>query len=260
MTVIDTASVPPIPPAEIASLLVSRAGWTVSTAELQAAADAFRRRLGLESAERTREWLAAQGLSLREFEAALERRLVSVRLTATEMADAPIFQEQVGQPTRPWIGQQEGWDCGLAALAMIARAQGRELSLAAVRRCLGVGREGQGVSLRELQRVAGELGLPCRAVRVEAGRLGEVPLPIIAHLTRNHYVIVYEHQEQGVVVGDPAVGLVRWSREQFARAYSGRLLVFLGAPVRQEGHDSKPPLAPSSGEELFPAEEPPGRR
>jgi putative peptide maturation system protein len=55
------------------------AGLTVSTADLQRAADHFRRRLGLHSAERARAWLAAEGLTLDDYEAALERDLLVAR-------------------------------------------------------------------------------------------------------------------------------------------------------------------------------------
>jgi putative peptide maturation system protein len=67
------------------------AGLTISDEELQRAADLFRRSRGLHSAEQTRAWLAAEGLTLDDFEATLERDLLVARfrdhLTSRRLAD-----------------------------------------------------------------------------------------------------------------------------------------------------------------------------
>jgi hypothetical protein len=57
-------------------------------------------------------------------------------------------------------------------------------------------------------------------------RLGQVSLPVIAHLSDGHYVVLHEVAPGGVVVGDPATGIVTWSLEQLRRCYSGALLLF----------------------------------
>ena len=57
-----------------------QAGLAVSAAELQAAADAFRRRHGLSSAADTHAWLKGQGLSVDEFKASLEGPLLAAKL------------------------------------------------------------------------------------------------------------------------------------------------------------------------------------
>jgi peptidylprolyl isomerase len=67
------------------------AGLTVATDELQHAADHFRHRHGLGSAEHMRHWLAREGLSVADFESALERDLLTVKfrlhLTQPRLAD-----------------------------------------------------------------------------------------------------------------------------------------------------------------------------
>jgi parvulin-like peptidyl-prolyl isomerase len=52
---------------------------SVSTSELQQAADLFRHRHGLASAEQTRQWLAREHLTVADFEAGLERDLLIAR-------------------------------------------------------------------------------------------------------------------------------------------------------------------------------------
>src|SRR5262249_61076742 len=55
-------------------------GLSVTTEELQEAATAFRRRRGLNAAADTHAWLAECGLSVDEFAAFLESRLLAARL------------------------------------------------------------------------------------------------------------------------------------------------------------------------------------
>src|SRR5262249_54114949 len=57
-----------------------RSGLSVPVEEVQAAADAFRRRQGLDAEADTQAWLAAQGLSLDDFEGRLEDGLLAARL------------------------------------------------------------------------------------------------------------------------------------------------------------------------------------
>ena len=84
----------------------------------------------------------------------------------------------------------------------------------------------EGLTLAQLRRLAAEVGLPCQSVRVSVDRLGQISLPAVAHLSDGHYVVLHELGPGGVVVGDPATGIVTWSREFLTRAYSGALLLF----------------------------------
>jgi hypothetical protein len=118
-----------------------------------------------------------------------------------------------------WVGQQQAADCGLAALTMVAQFHGLDLSVDILRRRLTVGESG--VSLLELQRAALGLGLRCLAVRVSREQLRQVALPAIAHLRGGHYVVLYEFGMSGVVIGDPAAGIVRLRQELFTQSCSG---------------------------------------
>jgi CRP-like cAMP-binding protein len=130
-----------------------------------------------------------------------------------------------GRPeTHTWVPQLEEADCGLAALAMVALRRGAKVSVEELRQKVTPGREG--LSLQQLRRLAAEIGLPCQSVRVPVGRLGQVSLPAVAHLSDGHYVVLHELGAGGVVVGDPATGIVTWNREFLTRCYSEVLLLF----------------------------------
>jgi parvulin-like peptidyl-prolyl isomerase len=73
---------PLVAEALVAQLLLAQArqaGLATTAAERQAAADAFRRRHGLDSADATHKWFDAQGLSVDDFEEVLEHDVLSAR-------------------------------------------------------------------------------------------------------------------------------------------------------------------------------------
>jgi CRP-like cAMP-binding protein len=123
-----------------------------------------------------------------------------------------------------WVPQREKSDCGLAALAMVGRRCGAAVSVEELRQKVTPGPEG--VSLQRLRLLAEEVGLTCRSVRVSVERLGQVSLPAVAHLSDGHYVVLHELGAGGVVIGDPATGIVTWNRDFLTRVYSGALLLF----------------------------------
>ena len=52
-------------------------------------------------------------------------------------------------------------------------------------------------------------------------------LPAIAHLSAGHYVVLYAQELNGLVIGDPAHGVVTVTTETFRRAWTGNLLLLL---------------------------------
>jgi predicted double-glycine peptidase len=216
--------------AEEVSGAAHEAGLSVSDGELQQAADHFRQSHGLTSAERTRQWLAREGLTVDEFEAGLERDLLLAKFSGDRrfvIAQGQLCPHPAaGRPpprSYPWVGQQGATDCGVAALAMVARYHGQGVSLAAL--CQRVRLGPQGASLLGLQQAAATLGFGGRAVHVVPGRLPEVTLPAIAHLAGGHYVVLYAQGADEVVIGDPASCVRTVSAPTFRQTWTGHLLL-----------------------------------
>jgi CRP-like cAMP-binding protein len=157
----------------------------------------------------------------------------------TALTDTPSEQSLTPQLTSlckkyDWVGQQAEADCGVAALAMAARFHGLEADLDRLRELARVGEHG--ATLMGLQQAGTALGLCCQAVRMDLGRLAQVSLPVIAHLRSGHYVVLYEMGTGGVVVGDPATGIVRLCWGALVGDCSGNLLLIQprgGAGCRQ---------------------------
>lgn len=123
-----------------------------------------------------------------------------------------------------WVPQQEQTDCGLAALAMVGPRLGAQVGVEQLRQRMVPGP--QGLNLQQMCNLAGDIGLHCRAVRVSVERLGQVKLPAVAHLKGGHYVVLHELSDTGVVIGDPASGIVTWKPSFLGQCYTGSLLIF----------------------------------
>src|SRR5215203_3856250 len=86
----------------------------------------------------------------------------------------------------PMILQTEASECGLASLAMIATYFGYEADLSDLRRRYGFSLKG--ATLKDLVRIADQLGFATRPLRLEMDELAKLRLPCILHWGLNHFV------------------------------------------------------------------------
>jgi ATP-binding cassette subfamily B protein len=115
----------------------------------------------------------------------------------------------------PHFRQLEQFDCGPTCLRMIAKYYGRTFSLETLRNKSYVTREG--VSLMGISHAAEAIGLRSIGTRVTLERLErEVPLPCIAHYQEEHFIVVYDVRKDWVHAADPAKGLRKLRKEEFA--------------------------------------------
>jgi CRP-like cAMP-binding protein len=122
-----------------------------------------------------------------------------------------------------WVGQREDADCGPAALTMLAKYLGVPADIEKIRSEIDL--TTSGARLSQLRKASISLGLHCVAVRIAVERLRQLEPPAIAHYRSGHYVVLYECADLGVVVGDPATGIIRMSRSSFMESCSGNFLV-----------------------------------
>ena len=127
------------------------------------------------------------------------------------------------------IMQIDEMDCGAASLGMICRHFGRKVSLARIRQLCHTATDG--TSLKALSRAASELGLAARALKVSLRNLPMMPLPAIAHWEGNHWIVLYDVDEQFVRVADPALGLRKIPRREFEAKWTGYAALFDYTPA-----------------------------
>jgi ATP-binding cassette subfamily B protein len=139
------------------------------------------------------------------------------------------------------ITQIDEMDCGAASLGMICRHFGRKVSLARIRQLCHTATDG--TSLKALSRAANELGLAARALKISLRNLPMMPLPAIVHWEGNHWIVLYDVDEQFVRVADPAVGLRKLPRREFEAKWTGYAALFDYTPAFEQAPESKPTLA-----------------
>jgi ABC-type bacteriocin/lantibiotic exporter with double-glycine peptidase domain/CRP-like cAMP-binding protein len=124
----------------------------------------------------------------------------------------------------PHVRQLDEMDCGAAALAMVCRHFGRPVPISRIRELANTAVDG--TSLKGIVFAATSLGLAARTVKASRRNLDVMPLPAIVHVDGNHWVVLYRLERGLAYVADPATGLVRWTRADFERRFSGYAALF----------------------------------
>ncbi len=187
-----------------------------------------------------RQRLAAAGLllaasltavALRAARPSLDRLAWAATLDRTAEAEADV------------VRQRGRSDCGPAALKMVldhfgvAGATLRELEAAT-----GTGPDG--TSMLALKQVAEARGLVSRGLRLSIDQLPELPMPFIAHVHGDHFVVVRSAGNR-LVVDDPSLGRLRMSPATFDRSWDGVVLTFRRPSPAAFPPASVPASAPS---------------
>ena len=137
------------------------------------------------------------------------------------------------------VRQMDGSDCGAAALATIARHYGRQFGLQEMRDLAGTDRVG--TNLQGLLQAAERIGFAAKAVKGPYAALVKAPLPAVAHVKTpqgcGHFVVLYRAGKKSVVIADPAKGIETLTREEFARRWTGYLLLLAPDETRR-GNDA----------------------
>ena len=139
------------------------------------------------------------------------------------------------------IEQIDEMDCGAASLGMVCRHFGKNVSLARIRQLCHTATDG--TSLKALCRAATELGLAARALKVSLRNLSTMPLPAIVHWEGNHWIVLYDVDEQFVRVADPALGLLKIPRREFETKWTGYAALFDYTIAFENAPVSRPTMA-----------------
>jgi ATP-binding cassette subfamily B protein RaxB len=119
----------------------------------------------------------------------------------------------------PVIHQAEAAECGLAALAMIARFHGLNIDLAELRRRASTSLKG--ANLAKLMEISHRLGFNSRALRLELEELGQLKMPCVLHWDLDHFVVLKEVRRNRVIIHDPARGAVTFTLADASSHFTG---------------------------------------
>jgi len=122
----------------------------------------------------------------------------------------------------PFVKQPDAMDCGPACLKMIAGFYKKNFTIETIRRSCYITKEG--VSFLGLSEAADNLGFRTMGVKIHFGMLLEnVPLPCIVHWKQKHFIVVYRIAKNKVWAADPALGLIKFSYEEFVRNWASTM-------------------------------------
>ncbi len=119
----------------------------------------------------------------------------------------------------PVVVQSEAAECGLACLAMISSYYGHAIDLLTLRRRFPITLKG--ATLAQLIRIAHDLGMSSRPLRLELKDMRELRTPCILHWEFNHFIVLKSVSKRGIVVHDPARGERRITWPEADKSFTG---------------------------------------
>jgi ATP-binding cassette, subfamily B, bacterial len=123
----------------------------------------------------------------------------------------------------PFVKQPDAMDCGPSCLKMVAGFYKMNFSLDSLRKKCYITREG--VSFLGLSEAADSLGFRTIGVKIPFEILSEnVPLPCIVHWRQKHFIVIYKIKNKKIWAADPAVGLIKFTQEEFIRNWASTVL------------------------------------
>ena len=123
----------------------------------------------------------------------------------------------------PFVKQPDAMDCGPACLKMVAGFYKMNFSLESLRKKCYITREG--VSFLGLSEAADSLGFRTIGVKIPFEIMTEnVPLPCIVHWRQKHFIVVYKIKNEKIWAADPAIGLIKFTREEFTSNWASTIV------------------------------------
>ena len=112
-----------------------------------------------------------------------------------------------------FVSQRCSYDCGPSVMKMIADYYGLDYSVSEL---IGLCKTTTiGTSILNLQRCAKEIGLRTFSTKCQLSDLQMVPLPAIALLNSNHYVVISEINYNHIRILDPRQGVKHYTYSRF---------------------------------------------
>ncbi|HEL1619993.1 TPA: peptide cleavage/export ABC transporter [Streptococcus suis] len=145
---------------------------------------------------------------------------------------------------RTFVSQIDARDCGVAALASIAKFYGSDYSLAHLRELAKTNKEG--TTALGIVKAAKEMGFETRAIQADMSLfdMDDVPYPFIVHVNKEgklqHYYVVYHNKKDHLIIGDPdpTVKVTKMTKERFASEWTG-VAIFLAPEPSYKPHKDK---------------------
>ncbi|SDJ29350.1 peptide cleavage/export ABC transporter [Streptococcus equinus] len=144
-----------------------------------------------------------------------------------------------------YVSQIDMRDCGVAALASVAKHYGSHFSLAHLRELAKTSKEG--TTALGIVEAAKKIGFETRAIQanMELFEMPDIPYPCIVHVNKQgklqHYYVIYKVKKDSLIIGDPdpSVGVIKMAKTDFAKEWTGVAIFLAPAPTYKPHKDKK---------------------
>lgn len=137
--------------------------------------------------------------------------------------------------SKDYVPQVDENDCGAACLAMILKHYKSNVSIAYIRNLART--DNKGTTALGLVKTAQKLNFETKAIKADMSLFDttDLPLPCIVHVVKEnllHYYVVLKVKKDDLIIADPNpdVGVVKMSKDTFARQWSGIAIFMVPKP------------------------------
>ena len=114
--------------------------------------------------------------------------------------------------------------CGVNCVYMLLKLHDVPVTLKEVFRVVPCDRK-RGSTLLQLKDGLKQFGFTCKGLQMDVDQLGRIQLPAIAHLKKEHFVLILSVEDSKVRIADPPAVYREMEIEDFAKDWSGVVLI-----------------------------------
>lgn len=137
----------------------------------------------------------------------------------------------------PVLRQTQAAECGLTCVGMIAGFYGHQIDMVSLRHRFPSSQKGS--TLTDVMSFAQNLGMGCRAVRLELDELHKLSLPCVLHWDLNHFVVLKSISKNTITIHDPARGVRKVAMDEVSRSFTGVALELYPAATFEQKNEKK---------------------
>lgn len=137
----------------------------------------------------------------------------------------------------PVLRQTQAAECGLTCVGMIAGFYGHHIDMVSLRQRFPSSLKGS--TLANVMSFAQNLGMGCRAVRLELDELDKLSLPCVLHWDMNHFVVLKGFAKNKIIIHDPARGVRKVPMDEVSTSFTGVALELYPAATFEKKDEKK---------------------
>lgn len=137
----------------------------------------------------------------------------------------------------PVLRQTQAAECGLTCVGIIAGFYGHQIDMVSLRQRFPSSQKGS--TLTDVMSFAQNLGMGCRAVRLELDELHKLNLPCVLHWDMNHFVVLKSISKSTITIHDPARGVRKVAMDEVSRSFTGVALELYPAATFEQKNEKK---------------------